>query len=567
MGILLRLVVVVGAAGTALAQSPYRADSWERALPIGGNYEHASSTFAATQDGASSCDVGESLDVWYVYTPEASGTARFRTRNNVGIDTVMSLHTLDTSGELVSLGCDDDGGLPFGQSLLQWSAQAETPYYLRVTGKNGATGVYLLESLLPSPFGIKPANASRERPLSIWPGDYHGYTRHYAGPPSVCQTLGESAWFVYRPKSSGTATVDTYLFSYNDTAIDVEENGTIIRCTDLSGEGEISSFPVTAGSEYLIRIGSADGPGGIYGMRLQGPECAGQTCEDAEVILEGIHLVSLVGAAPSGSSDCSSGDPDRYFRYVATVDGTLNVGTCGTATAAVQGYSVDARISLHAACPASPLTGLDCSRSSVACAEGFRPQPFASTPVTQGQEILIRLSARADGQLTPIRMEIELAESISVCFGDGSGSSCPCGNTGSLHRGCDHSFGSGGARLYATGDASLTADTLSIAVTDAPPTAPVLLLQGDAAGNGGAGTPFADGLLCVDGTIVRVMGAISTDGASIFGALGGHRLSTAGGVPPPGSTRWYQAYYRNARAFCTPAPANLTNAVRITWVP
>jgi hypothetical protein len=164
-------------------------------------------------------------------------------------------------------------------------------------------------------------------------------------------------------------------------------------------------------------------------------------------------------------------------------------------------------------------------------------------------------------------MQVELVQFLSMCFGDGSGATCPCGNTGALHRGCDNSFGAGGARLSAMGTASLSADTLSIGVTGAPRTAPILLMQGDAIQNGGAGVPFADGLLCVGGSTVGLAGAISAGGASIFGALQGQPLSTARGMPLPGSTRWYQGYYRNVRPFCTPAGANLTNAVQVTWAP
>ena len=66
-----------------------------------------------------------------------------------------------------------------------------------------------------------------------------------------------------------------------------------------------------------------------------------------------------------------------------------------------------------------------------------------------------------------------------------------------------------------TGTASLSADTLSIGVTGAPRTAPILLMHGDAMQNGGAGVPFADGLLCVGGSTAGLAGAISAGGASV----------------------------------------------------
>jgi hypothetical protein len=507
--------------------------------------------------------------VWYLYTSEQSHAAVVYTR--LGIDTVISVHRLEPGPRLVTLACDDDGGQANEDALISWGAQPGIPHYVRVTGKNGQTGDFGIQTaVLLHP--AKPANASQETALSIWPGDYHGYMRGGTGVPNLCGTYGETLWFTYVPKTSGTVTLATRPFSFYDTAVDVEENGVIIRCEDSGGDGEVFLFPVQAGAEYTIRIGSSDGSTGVYGMRLQGPECVGRTCDDPETIAEGTHLVALVGATASGASSCSSIRPGpevaRYFRYVVPADGTLNVSTCGTTSTAIQGYAVDARLSLHASCPADLSTELACSTDSLLCTGGFGPEPFVSTPVTQGQAVLIRLAARADGQLTPIQLEISLEQSaLSTCFGDGSGAACPCGNTGAIHRGCDNSFGAGGAQLFATGTASLSADTLTLSVTDAPQRAPILLLQGDVAAGGGAGTPFADGLLCVEGTKVRLAGAISADGASVFGAHAGDSLSVLGGLPPPGSTRWYQAFYRNDKTFCTPVRANFTNAVRVTWIP
>jgi hypothetical protein len=67
--------------------------------------------------------------------------------------------------------------------------------------------------------------------------------------------------------------------------------------------------------------------------------------------------------------------------------------------------------------------------------------------------------------------------------------------------------------------------------------------------------------------MVRLAGAISAEGASVFGAHEGDSLSVLGGLPSPGSTRWYQGFYRNDKVFCTAVRANFTNAVRVTWIP
>jgi hypothetical protein len=321
--------------------------------------------------------------VWYVFTAGQSGTARALTK--FATDTVLSLYRLEPGPRLVFIRCNDDGGgsPPYDGSVVGWGAPAGKPHYLRVGTKNGQAGAFTLRfDTLLAP--ARPANASAETALSIWPGTYRGYMRAGTGIPTACLSYGEGLWFTYVPKTSGTARVatgslDPGLDSFYDTAIDLEENGVLIHCADSRGGGEVWTFPVQAGAEYTIRVGSADGSEGVYAMTLEGPECVGRTCDDPETIAEGTRFVSLVGATASGSASCSSGLPGpevaRYFRHVAAADGTLNVSTCGTTSAAIHGYTVDARLSLHAGCPADPPTELACSTDSLLCRRPAHPDP------------------------------------------------------------------------------------------------------------------------------------------------------------------------------------------------
>src|SRR5688572_24869937 len=50
----------------------------------------------------------------------------------------------------------------------------------------------------------------------------------------------------------------------------------------------------------------------------------------------------------------------------------------------------------------------------------------------------------------------------AYCFGDSTGTACPCGNAGLPGNGCASSVNAAGAHLTAVGRASLAADTLEL---------------------------------------------------------------------------------------------------------
>lgn len=151
------------------------------------------------------------------------------------------------------------------------------------------------------------------------------------------------------------------------------------------------------------------------------------------------------------------------------------------------------------------------------------------------------------------------------CFGDGSGTACPCGNSSApgSRTGCASSILSGGA-LRDAGIASLAHDSLSLLGSGMPHTTE-LFLQGTSSVNGGAGVVNGDGLLCVGGSLVRLAVRSRTNGSSSYPAQGEPPVSTAGAVVAPG-TRTYQIVYRDPASSCG-STFNATNGLRITWTP
>ncbi len=151
--------------------------------------------------------------------------------------------------------------------------------------------------------------------------------------------------------------------------------------------------------------------------------------------------------------------------------------------------------------------------------------------------------------------------STPFCFGDGTGTACPCGNLGLAGNGCANSVNANGANLTATGTASLASDTL-VLLGNGMPNSSCLYFQGESP----ISVAFGDGLRCVANSITRLGTKANVEGRSQYPAVSDAAISARGNVTAPG-TRTYQIWYRNAAAFCTAATFNLTNGTAIAWAP
>jgi hypothetical protein len=152
------------------------------------------------------------------------------------------------------------------------------------------------------------------------------------------------------------------------------------------------------------------------------------------------------------------------------------------------------------------------------------------------------------------------------CSGDGSGTSCPCGNSGAPENGCATSFNAQGGHLGARGDPSVTHDSIRLEASGIS-NAIATFFQGTARVNGGAGAVFGDGLRCAGGTTMRLAALQASGGAAHYPLAGDEPVSLRGGVPGTGGKRTYQVWYRNAATFCTSATFTFTNGLELTWTP
>ncbi|MBK7875015.1 MAG: VCBS repeat-containing protein [Planctomycetes bacterium] len=156
------------------------------------------------------------------------------------------------------------------------------------------------------------------------------------------------------------------------------------------------------------------------------------------------------------------------------------------------------------------------------------------------------------------------AVGTAFCAGDGTSGPCPCSNSSApgSGRGCLNSTGSG-ALLVASGCERVSGDSVRFDASGLPSSASTVFFQGSASS---PAAPLGDGLLCLGGSFVRIATRTASAGSVSYPNPGAVTISVRGGAQP-GQTLHYQAYYRNAAAFCTPATFNVSSGLSVSWTP
>ncbi len=414
-------------------------------------------------------------------------------------------------------------------------------------------------------------------------------------------------------------TVDTKIAVYPGSSCPAA--GTVLACNDDACASFQSSldFPVTMGNQYMLQVGvypTATGGSGMFLIDIPPPPPPptaasmyvdiGSTTSIAGVPSSGYGAAAGVPgtwnarSVPMASSQLNdlNGVPcgavltrtgtglfDFAFNNVATTgddqalldDGQDVGGTGGTTTWTFSNlFGGDYRVFTYAWAPDSATY---ISNVSVAGS----PDPAQNvggtwtgshvlgvtyalhdvTGVANGGSISITvLAGFGFGTVDGFQIVRMGAAFTPYCFGDGTGAACPCGNTGAAGNGCASSVNANGGNLVASGNPSVTADTV-VLTGSGMPNSSCLYFQGTTQ----ISVSFGDGLRCVGGTVIRLGTKNNVAGASQYPAPGDASVSVRGLVPPAGGTRTYQAWYRNAATFCTASTFNLTNGVEIPWQP
>ncbi len=158
------------------------------------------------------------------------------------------------------------------------------------------------------------------------------------------------------------------------------------------------------------------------------------------------------------------------------------------------------------------------------------------------------------------------------CFGDGSGTPCPCANNndGSVPgSGCANGAFASGAQLTGSGTASLGADTLVLAATGLDPNNSDLYFQAN--NDLSPGNIWGDGLQCAGGQLKR-LGVRFADAAGASDTSAWTTpISVKAGNILAGDTKYYQCWYRDTSGGQPCGVGvndfNATNGYAITWAP
>ena len=147
------------------------------------------------------------------------------------------------------------------------------------------------------------------------------------------------------------------------------------------------------------------------------------------------------------------------------------------------------------------------------------------------------------------------------CSGDlANPSGCPCNNLGNPEEGCANGTGVG-AKLSASGSASVSGGVITLSGSQLIPSQPGLYFQGNNAVNAGDGILFGDGLRCAGGGVVRLQVRFASSTGESTTTV---NVASVGGVSA-GDTKRYQLWYRDPLTSPCGAQFNLSNGVEITY--
>jgi hypothetical protein len=396
-------------------------------------------------------------------------------------------------------------------------------------------------------------------------------------PDAACDFFGQpnmdhDVWFTWTAPSSGPYLVSTCGQTSIDSKMAVLDGscaGAVLACNDDACSTLQTSlgFAASAGSVYIVRVGTFTGSTGGSGTFSIMPDVP----LDTRVNPANGHTYHLLRG---GSWTTAEATAVSLGGHLATVDDQAEHDWISAQWHNWQGTDVDLWIGLNDAAVEGTFVWVDGTPVGYTNWDQNEPNDGAggedyaamrkNNPAAYWNDLA---NVPTGFHANPMAVvEVVGSTGSPVCFGDGSGTACPCGNNSAVgaEEGCLNSFAQGG-KLVASGSSSISSDTLVLQGSQMPNSS-ALYFQGTTTTSGGAGVAFGDGLRCAGGSVIRLGTKANSAGASQY-PVGADPSVSVRGACAVGDIRTYQVWYRNAAVFCTSATFNLTNGLTITWNP
>ena len=257
-------------------------DAWPNAIaiPAGGGSVTGATILATPDGGTGNCGSSDNTgDVWYSYVPSCTGTLGLRTQNHT-YDTVLAVFSSGANNNpQTRLACNDDCNPPQRDSCVSLDVTAGTRYLIRVSGFNGATGVF---DLVLTPPGA-PSNDLCENATAVVDAGVYLFSNGCATASAglgltgcgAAADAGRDVWYTFTAPGDGDLTVNTFGSNF-DTVLVAYDGCPIagqaaIACSDdAQGVQSRITIPVVSGQQYLLRAGGYVGSGGGAGAAGDG---------------------------------------------------------------------------------------------------------------------------------------------------------------------------------------------------------------------------------------------------------------------------------------------------------
>jgi hypothetical protein len=350
--------------------------SYTSGTTVGATYQNN-----GNNGGTPSCASPGTPDVWYSFTPTATGSYTIDTQSGTITDSGLGLYSGGACNTLSEVACDDDGGTGT-MSQLTASLTAGVTYYLRVWSYSSGTGTFgicITGGAGPVVTNDDPCSAT---PVTVGAScSFSNYTNAGATAsigapaPGCANYAGGDVWFTVTVPASGNIRFDSNSGVITDGGMAIYSGTcaslTLLACDDDgSANGLMSLITLngqTPGATLWIRFWEyGNDSNGSFQLCVYEPVLppapANDNCSGATPVTVSNTSCSYTSGTISGATASTqtngcggTADDDVWYSFVATSP-AVNISLSN-----VVGGTTDLYHSVYAGSCGAPGTALVCS--------------------------------------------------------------------------------------------------------------------------------------------------------------------------------------------------------------